>query len=434
MFKRILAVVFIYAGISIAWLVLGGTMSQRSVDYGNRLSTKVAGLWGQSQVQKAPTLSFEYWTTKVVKEEVTNPYTKKTKIVKRNEKVLNHLPAALTSSDINIDLELDHRKKGLLWYSTYSVLYSGKYSYVHEQDIAGYLKIIFRFPTTQATYDAFRFTINGDEGSQSTPILSKDNQSIVRNIWVKKGDRVDFDLAYTSRGLDFWRYSFGNNVNRIKDFNLVMNTDFAAIDFPDGSISPSKKEETDKGWKLQWEFSNLISGFDIGMVMPKKLNPGPLAGQISLFAPVCLFFFFAWMFVITLLKKIDLHPINYLFLGAAFFSFHLLFAYTVDRLPLTTAFVLSSVISVFLVVSYLRLAVGIRFAAVEAGLSQIVYLVLFSYAHFYQGWTGLIVTIGSVLTLFFIMQLTGRINWSEKFAGNKQKPITGQTAPYGKQV
>ena len=47
---------------------------------------------------------------------------------------------------------------------------------------------------------------------------------------------------------------------------------------------------------------------------------------------------------------------------------------------------------------------------------SLVYLVLFSYAHFYEGWTGLIVTIGSILTLFMLMQLTGRINWGEKFA------------------
>ena len=66
-------------------------------------------------------------------------------------------------------------------------------------------------------------------------------------------------------------------------------------------------------------------------------------------------------------------------------------------------------------VSYLRLVVGLRFAAVEAGISQLVYLVLFSYAHFLKGFTGLIVTVGSILTLFALMQLTGRIDWTERF-------------------
>jgi hypothetical protein len=67
------------------------------------------------------------------------------------------------------------------------------------------------------------------------------------------------------------------------------------------------------------------------------------------------------------------------------------------------------------VVSYLRLVVDIRFAAIEAGLAQFVYLVLFSYAFFFKGFTGLAVTIGSILTLFLVMQFTGRIDWEEKF-------------------
>ena len=66
-------------------------------------------------------------------------------------------------------------------------------------------------------------------------------------------------------------------------------------------------------------------------------------------------------------------------------------------------------------ISYLRLVVGIRFAAVEAGVAQLIYLVLFSYAFFFKGFSGLAVTIGSIITLFVVMQLTGRIRWSEKF-------------------
>jgi hypothetical protein len=45
---------------------------------------------------------------------------------------------------------------------------------------------------------------------------------------------------------------------------------------------------------------------------------------------------------------------------------------------------------------------------------------MFSYAFFLKGFTGLAITIGSVLTLFVVMQVTGRIRWTEKFAG---KPV-----------
>jgi hypothetical protein len=60
--------------------------------------------------------------------------------------------------------------------------------------------------------------------------------------------------------------------------------------------------------------------------------------------------------------------------------------------------------------------VGLRFAAMEAGLAQLIYLVLFSYAFFFKGFTGLAITIGSIVTLFVVMQVTGRIRWEEKFA------------------
>jgi inner membrane protein involved in colicin E2 resistance len=90
-------------------------------------------------------------------------------------------------------------------------------------------------------------------------------------------------------------------------------------------------------------------------------------------------------------------------------------AYLVDHISIHAAFVICSLISIFLVVSYLRLVVGIRFAAVEAGLAQLVYLVLFSYAFFLEGFTGLAITIGSIISLFVTMQMTGRIRWAEKF-------------------
>jgi hypothetical protein len=81
--------------------------------------------------------------------------------------------------------------------------------------------------------------------------------------------------------------------------------------------------------------------------------------------------------------------------------------------------VIASIVSIALVVSYLRLVVGIRFAALWAGTAQLIYLVVFSYAFFWKGFTGLAITVISVITLFVVMQATGRIRWSERFAGRQ---------------
>jgi inner membrane protein involved in colicin E2 resistance len=120
------------------------------------------------------------------------------------------------------------------------------------------------------------------------------------------------------------------------------------------------------------------------------------------------------MFIISTLRNLDLHPLNYFFLACAFFAFHLLLAYLVDHISIHAAMVIASIVSTALVVTYLRLVVGIRFAALEAGTAQLIYLVLFSYAFFWKGFTGLAITIISIVTLFVVMQATGRIRWSER--------------------
>ncbi|MEQ1473498.1 MAG: hypothetical protein ABLQ96_06740, partial [Candidatus Acidiferrum sp.] len=46
----------------------------------------------------------------------------------------------------------------------------------------------------------------------------------------------------------------------------------------------------------------------------------------------------------------------------------------------------------------------------------------FSYAFFFEGFTGLAVTIGAIATLFVIMQMTGRIRWEDKVARKNVPP------------
>jgi hypothetical protein len=57
--------------------------------------------------------------------------------------------------------------------------------------------------------------------------------------------------------------------------------------------------------------------------------------------------------------------------------------------------------------------VGLKFAFLEIGLSQLVFLVLFSYCFFFEGFTGLVITIALIITLFTVMQFTGRVKWEE---------------------
>ncbi|HEY2919736.1 MAG TPA: inner membrane CreD family protein [Candidatus Binatia bacterium] len=413
MSRQIAAIVVIFICAAVAWSILGTTIFTRTYSFDEALKGRVASIWGAPHVQKPPTAT----TTKEMVRKVEASENGKTVI--RTEKDYIVKPLTLEGSKLTVGLDLEHRQKGLLWYSTYKVAFAGNYLLRNTTDEET-VDVVVTLPTTQASYDEVVFTIDGD----AVPFVNE-KSSLRGTVRIARGHTAVLVVRYRSQGLDSWRYQFGDEVAQVKNFQLNMTTNFKDIDFPDNTLSPAHKKETTNGWELIWESKNLLSGFQIGMVLPEKLQPGPLAGRISYFAPVSLLFFFFLMFIITTLRKIELAPMNYFFLACAFFSFHLLLAYLVDHISIHAAFVICSVVSLGLVISYLRLVVGMRFAAVEAGLAQLIYLVLFSYAFFFKGFSGLAVTIGSIITLFVVMQITGRIRWSEKFAARAPVPAQG---------
>jgi inner membrane protein involved in colicin E2 resistance len=404
LFRHIAALIFIFVCTTIAWMILGSTIMYRTQGSDEQLKGRVGSTWGTQQEQSPPTVTYTQT------EQISETAQEHGKPIMRTRQIDREIPLQLESSRIDVSLNLDHRQKGLLWYSTYAVNFGADYKFPNLSDQATTFNFRLPFPSQRAVYDGLVMQVNG----RALPILTNDTGAIAHGS-LKPGEAALFHVAYRSQGLNSWRYKLADGVAHVRDFALTMHTNFKDIDFADDTLSPSSKQPTAAGWDLNWRYSDLISGFQIGMTMPEKLQPGPLAGEISYFAPVSLFFFFFLMFIITTLRNVDLHPMNYFFLATAFFAFHLLLAYLVDHVSIHIAMVISSVVSIILVVSYLRLVVGIRFAALEAGTAQLIYLVVFSYAFFWKGFTGLSITIISVITLFVVMQATGRIRWSEKF-------------------
>jgi hypothetical protein len=399
---------FIYSCTAIAWSVLGTSVVQRTGASDERLAQEVARLWGGRHEQPAPRAWLQ--RPREVQENVNDKDEAGRTIVRSVTKtVIEPVAVPLDSSRITVGLQLDQRRKGLLWYDTYAVAFGGQYRLHNPEDVPRTVVVELPFPSPQAIYDGFSFTVNGQE---APPISDLGRGASVRAV-LPPGGEAAVAVTYRSRGLGEWMYAFGPGVGQVRDFQLDMTTDFAAIDFPAGTLSPSRRTAQDGGWRLSWRFDSLVTGQKIGMDPPDRLNPGPLAARITFFAPVSLLFFMTVMVMLGMLRGRSLHPMNYFFLAAAFFSFHLLLAYLVDHVDLHVAFGAAALTSIFLVVSYLRLVGGMRFALLEAGLAQLVFLVLFSYAFFFEGYAGLNVTLGAVATLFVLMQLTGRVNWEE---------------------
>lgn len=400
MYLRIGAVSLIFACTSLAWMILGNTIYSRTGNADELLRSKVVSSWGSPHQQQPPSASYREIRPTQERKLVDG------KVVELRGEQEVEIDLPLESTRVHADLNLEYRQKGLLWYSTYGVEFQGAYTFRNTSERPEQVSFRLPYPAANAIYDGVAVTANGQPLS-----LDIRKAEAVAEVMAPAGSVIRFEARYRSRGLDSWTYKLAQQeaVGQVRDFELRMKTNFEEIDFAENTVSPSRKQRSGTGWELEWKFENLVSGFNIAVVMPRKLQPGPMAGQISYFAPVSLLFFFFVMLVLTWIRGVPLHPGNYFFLAASFFAFHLLLAYLVDHISIHTAFVICALVSIFLVVSYLRVVAGMRFAAVEAGGAQFLYLVLFSYAFFFKGFTGLAVTVGAILTLFVVMQATARV-------------------------
>ena len=407
---RLAAIFVIYLGAAVAWFVLGTSVVARSGTFDGRLGKEVARLWGGRHVQAAPAVRVE--RPRPTQDTVKSQEGEEGALQPAPKTAVRCEPLVLDSSHVEVDLAHEPRQKGLLWYDTYGVRVRATYRVRNPYDVEKTLVTHFTFPSADAVYDGFVFTVNGVQGEPSGELS---RGVTVRTDVAPRGEAV-VTLAYASRGLGDWLYAFAKEDGaQVKDFTLVMRTDFAAIDFPAGTLPPTGRKPRPGGWELTWCFASLVTGQRIGMDLPAPINPGPLVARITYFAPVSLLFFLAVMVIRGARRDLRLHPVHYGFLSAAFFSFHLLLAYLADHVSIHLAFVLAALVSVGLVISYLRIVAGVRFAFMQAGLAQLVFLVLFSYAFFFEGFAGLTVTLGAVATLFVLMQITARVEWSGVF-------------------
>jgi hypothetical protein len=385
---RFFVILLIFAVVSLGWLVLGTTLQYRTRDLGETLEREVDSLWGPAElVQPPPHLI------------TPNPATEPVK------------------SEVAVAFEHHNRYKGLLWFSTYTVRFLGTYT-VGPSDKSSLL-FVFRTPPNAPFFENLKVAVDGTD----CPVNHTSGELTVGI--PADGKTHIVTVSYQTRGRDRWLYgplpagkdSFGESVH-FKDFSLTATTSFAEIDYPKDSVSPSTPAEAADGGggrKAVWHFDDYRTRQRIGIEMPQRQNPGPIAARMAFFAPVSLFFFFTVLFTVIVLKKLPLHPMHYLFISAGFFAFHILMAYLVDKVGMHLTFWVCAAVSVLLVVSYMRLVAGAKFAVLYVGLAQLVYLIGFSYAFFWEGNTGLTIVIVAILTLFVLMQATGRMDWNEVF-------------------
>jgi len=383
----------------------------------------VTALWGPRRAQAPPTAVGT--ESHLVKERITTHDAKGRPVTNLEEKtVTTEARMELLASDLAAKLTLEHRQKGLLWFPTYEVEFHGRYRFQNATGERRRTAFSFELEPGTVVYDGFAVR---DSSGQEVATTIQTGRALWQ-AWLEAGEVQEFAVGYRSRGVASWQYGrtgegLTGAAGRARDFHLVLQANVADVDFPAGSLSPTARERTAGGWRGTWSFASVLTAAPVALELPRRLDPGPFAQKLTFFAPVSLLFFFFVVALLALAAAKPLHPMHFFFLGTAFFAFHLLFAYLIDHLAILPAFAISAGVSVLLVVSYARHFVGWRFALREMAVAQLLYLVLFSATFFWKGYTGLAITVGAIATLFVIMQITGRLDWTAVFRVRGREPL-----------
>jgi len=369
---RIKTILLVYFALAACWFYLAQTMEQRHQFIDQKLRHDVAGLWGSEQTVPG---------------------------VKLGEK------RAVESADVQVDLQLNHRKKGHYWYTTYTSLFEGVYLFDREGSKGETVTI--PLPSGGGMLSDFTLTLDGRVVEQ----YSQEEGRILLKL-PSTGAR-ELKVTHTSQGCDEWWYDFQDTNCLPRDLNLTITTDFTGFNFPDGSVSPTKTESVDGGYRLHWSYDKLFSGAAVGLELPDKQNPGPVMIDICRYGPLGLLLFFAALTLFSVESGLRTHPVHFILLGAAYFTFHLLLVYLGDVVKLGPALAIAAAVSITLSLAYGWKVFGPNFSLRRVLPALVLYLVLFSCAFLVEGFKGLPLIGILVVTLHLVMQLSAKVDWSE---------------------
>lgn len=126
--RRLAAIALIFVGATVAWTLLGSSLVARTGQFNGRLEREVELLWGGPHRQLAP---HAWILCPGIDTETAETKGNDGRLVRRqiSKPVLRDVAAPLGRTRATVTLDLEHRRKGLLWYPTYAVGFEAAYRF-----------------------------------------------------------------------------------------------------------------------------------------------------------------------------------------------------------------------------------------------------------------------------------------------------------------
>lgn len=214
-----------------------------------------------------------------------------------------------------------------------------------------------------------------------------------------------------------------------RDTQVDLSSNWASPSFK-GNWLPGRRQVTDKGFQATWRIpflgrnypqswtserdaavtSNIeASRFGVDLISP--VDAYSMSERSVKYAVLFIVLTFATVWLIEVLLRQRVHPVQYLLVGAAMCIFYLLELSLSEHLPFTLAYAIAAVAIVGMVGAYAKAMLGsigqaAIVAAVVAGLYAYLYVVLRN-----EDYALLVGSIGLFAVLAVIMFLTRNVDW-----------------------
>jgi hypothetical protein len=388
MLKFILKTVFnkyfwlIFLPLFIGWMLLANRLEIRTYNAMYKQLNLVKQIWGGNLAQPMPSVRYKRFGSDVSS-------------LSKGE---------IHVADISVTLEMDYRKKGLVYYTGYNAKFIGKYTIKNPENENIYLSFIFPYPTQQGegVLQNVKLLVNGKEDTKDTEY--QPNLTLWTGL-LKPSDSLEMTVEYDGRGLNQFRYGFEPG-KQINNFSMKLDVQGAkALDYAESTMPPTESpKETPQGKILSWNLDKALTQLNIGVILPDKLNIEKQLYQMTYRAPAFFILFLISLMIIMRLFGESLNFIQIAITSIAYFLFYPLFAYLLIYLGVIYSFLISFIIIGLLIFNYIRILHSFKMA-VSIATAYIFYLGITSLASLLPTYTGLILTVEGVILMGIIMQV-----------------------------
>lgn len=373
---------FIFLPLLVGWVLLTLRIEQRTTFASYRQLQSVKRIWGGNLAQPAPSVRFKRFGSDVSE--------------------LNR--GKISASDLFLDLEVDYRKKGLVYYTGYNADFKGTYVVKNPENEKIYLSFIFPYPAKQGQgmLQDLKMSINGKEDIEDTEY--QPNLALWTGM-LDASESLEISVRYRARGLNQFLYGFerGEQVNQFKmSINVIGATD---LDYPEFAMPATEPPViTPEGKLLTWKTDRLMTQLNIGVILPDKINIRNQTVKMLMRAP---FFFLLFLISAIAILKLSEHPFHFLqiaIISVAYFLFYPLFSYISEYMNVIFSFLAAFSIIGLLIFNYSRILYNMTIAA-ALSVAYTFYLGITSVAALLPTYTGLILIIEGVVLLAIVMQV-----------------------------